>query len=187
MQLCWLCSRDSANLDEEELAAGTLESLAENLSDGLVAPLFWYCCYGPVGALLYRVVNTLDSTVGYRDKFEWFGKPSARADDVINLVPARITSILLIIAAGISGCGDMKKGCRVAWTDSKLTASPNAGWPMSCLAGLLAVKLEKPKEYALNKLGSRPDGSSIKLGHKVVHIAAVLALASACVGVWWQQ
>lgn len=185
LQLCWLCSRDSTNLDGEELA--TLESLAENLSDGFAAPLFWYCCCGPTGALLYRVVNTLDSTIGYRGRFEWFGKPSARLDDVINLIPARITAVLLIIAAGISGSGDAKAGWRVARADSKLTASPNAGWPMSCLAGLLAVKLEKPKEYPLNKAGSRPDGSSIKSGNKVVHLAAVLALTSACTAVWMQQ
>ena len=171
-------------MGEEELAAGTLESLAENLSDGFVAPLFWYCCCGPIGALLYRVVNTLDSTIGYRGKYEWFGKPSARLDDAINLVPARITTVLLIIAAGISRSGDTKTGWRVAWIDSKLTASPNAGWPMSCLAGLLGVKLEKPKEYALNKGGSRPDGSTIKLGQKIVHFASALALASACMAVW---
>ncbi|EJK61042.1 hypothetical protein THAOC_18527 [Thalassiosira oceanica] len=168
---------DSTNLDGEELA--TLESLAENLSDGFAAPLFWYCCCGPTGALLYRVVNTLDSTIGYRGRFEWFGKPSARLDDVINLIPARITAVLLIIAAGISGSGDAKAGWRVARADSKLTASPNAGWPMSCLAGLLAVKLEKPKEYPLNKAGSRPDGSSIKSGNKVVHLAAAIARAAA--------
>jgi len=179
-QLSWLCSRDPSKLGIGELSGATLESLSENLSDGFVAPLFWYVILGPVGALGYRVVNTLDSRVGYRGKFEWFGKPSARLDDVLNLIPARITAVLLAAAAVfVSGCS-ARDGLITAWRDCSQCRSPNAGWPMACMAGLLRVRLEKSGEYCLGSHNA-PDANSIRSGHSVAQLAAGMTLLIAII------
>jgi adenosylcobinamide-phosphate synthase len=182
-QLSWLCSRDPAALDGEQLIGATLESLAENLSDGFVAPLVWYLIGGPAGALVYRAANTLDSRIGYRGKFEWFGKVAARLDDVLNLVPARLTALLIVAAAAaVPGC-DWRLGLRVAWRDCSRCASPNAGWPMGAMAGLLGVQLEKVGEYRLGDATRALEPRSIRTGCKVAHLAGGLAVALACVAI----
>ena len=187
-QLSWLCSRDPSNLSAHELAGATLESLSENLSDGLVAPLFWYTLGGPLGAMGYRVVNTLDSRIGYHGKYEWFGKPSARLDDWLNLVPARITALLLAVAAlAVRQCS-ATNGLVVAWRDCSQCKSPNAGWPMGAMSGLLGVRLEKKGEYCLGGKDNAtlPGVTDIRLGQQVAQLAGALAvavavLASVCV------
>jgi adenosylcobinamide-phosphate synthase len=184
-QLSWLCSRDSSTLSSSDLAAGTLESLAENLSDSFVAPLCWYVLFGPLGALGYRVANTLDSLVGYHGKYEWFGKPSARFDDIINLIPARLTALLLVAAAAlIKGCHAVD-GWRAAWSDCTQCESPNAGWPMSAMAGLLGIILEKKGEYRLGSsvvpVGKEvlPSPAHLRRGQQVAQLAGALAAAVA--------
>jgi len=184
-QLSWLCSRDPTYLNSEELAGGTLESLSENLSDGTVAPWFWYVLLGPVGALGYRVANTLDSRIGYRGgRYEWFGKASARFDDLINLVPARLTALLLCVASyRVERCSP-SKGLHTALHDRRQCSSPNAGWPMGAMAGILGVKLEKRDEYCLGKAipGVRgPTPSDIRRGHGVAQLAGAIALVAAVV------
>jgi len=181
LQLSWLCSRDPTNLNASELAGGTLESLSENLSDGFVAPLFWYVCLGPVGALGYRIINTLDSRIGYRGRYEWFGKSSARLDDLINLIPARITAVLLVVAAlFVKGCS-AQQGIYAAWKDRNQCSSPNAGWPMAAFAGILGVKLSKKGEYCLNSSGVEPGPSNIRAGHRVASIAGGLTVLVAVI------
>lgn len=181
LQLSWLCSRDPSMLNASELAGGTLESLSENLSDGFVAPLFWYVCLGPVGALGYRIINTLDSRIGYRGKYEWFGKPSARLDDLINLIPARITAVLLVVSAMfVKGCSACQ-GIYAAWKDRNQCSSPNAGWPMAAFAGILGVKLSKKGEYCLYSSGVEPGPSNIRAGHRVASIAGGLTVLVAVV------
>jgi len=181
LQLSWLCSRDPTMLNASELAGGTLESLSENLSDGFVAPLFWYVCLGPVGALGYRIINTLDSRIGYRGKYEWFGKPSARLDDLINLIPARITAVLLVVSAMfVKGCS-ARQGINAAWKDRNQCSSPNAGWPMAAFAGILGVKLSKKGEYCLNSSGVEPGPSNIRAGHRVASIAGGLTVLVAVI------
>ena len=175
-QLSWLCSRDPSNLNVSELAGGTLESLSENLSDGFVAPLFWYICLGPVGALGYRIINTLDSRIGYRGRYEWFGKPSARLDDLINLIPARITAVLLVISAVFAKGCSARQGINAAWKDRNQCDSPNAGWPMAAFAGILGVKLSKKGEYCLNSSGVEPVPRNIRAGHQVASIAGGLTV-----------
>jgi len=176
MQLSWLCSRDPSKLSSSDLAGGTLESLSENLSDGFVAPLFWYVLLGPVGALGYRVVNTLDSRIGYRGKYEWFGKPSARFDDLINFIPARLTALLLALAANfVRGC-NASQGLQTAWKDRKQCESPNAGWPMACFAGILGVRLKKDGAYCLGKAGIEPGPTNIRSGHKVAQLAGGMSV-----------
>lgn len=180
-QLSWLCSRDPSNLESAEIAGATLESLSENLSDGLVAPLFWYTLCGALGAMGYRVVNTLDSRVGYRGKYEWFGKPSARLDDILNFIPARMTALLLAAAALIvPGCHALNCLLR-AWNDCNQCESPNAGWPMGAMAGLLGVTLEKKGEYCLNKNATLAGVKSIRLGQQVAQLAGMLFVVLAVV------
>jgi adenosylcobinamide-phosphate synthase len=148
-QLSWLCSRSPSNMSADELAGATLESLSENLSDGFVAPMFWYCLLGPLGSVAYRVANALDSRIGYRGKYEFLGKASARFDDVLNLVPARLTCVFLALAATfVTDCSG-SDGIKTAISDRKQCDSPNAGWPMASMAGLLGVRLEKKGEYCL--------------------------------------
>lgn len=180
-QLSWLCSRDPSHLNSEELAGGTLESLSENLSDGTAAPIFWYVLFGPIGALCYRIANTLDSRIGYRGgRYEYFGKASARFDDLINLIPARLTALSLIFAScAIDGC-NAKNGWLIAFADQNQCASPNAGWPMGAMAGILGVRLEKKGEYCLGiSLGDSAIGPTpldIRKGHKVVQLAGGIVL-----------
>jgi len=181
-QLSWLCSRDPSCLNTSDLAGATLESLSENLSDGFVAPLFWYVLLGPAGALGYRIINTLDSRIGYRGgKYEWFGKPSARFDDLVNIVPARITALFLAAAAVlVRGYDSGRRGLRTAWKDCYRCDSPNAGWPMACFAGILGVQLRKEGAYRLGSADStEPGPTDIRAGHRVAHIAGGITVAVA--------
>jgi adenosylcobinamide-phosphate synthase len=143
-----LCSRDPSALDAGALAAGTIESVAENLSDSFVAPLLYYALLGVPGALAYRAVNTLDAMIGYHGRYEYLGKAAARLDDLLNWIPARLTAAMLVLAGALRG-QDARRGLRVWWRDGARTESPNAGRPMATMAGLLGVRLDKPGHYQL--------------------------------------
>lgn len=185
-QLSWLCSRDPTHLVAVELAGGTLESLAENLSDSLVTPLTWYMLLGPLGAFGFRVINTLDSRVGIRGgRYEYVGKLSARTDDVLNLFSARLTALLLALAAWLWTilCGRRSpqrisafRGLQAAFRDAGQCDSPNAGWPMGAMAGILNVCLEKKGQYALHKTGRPPCHQAIRTGYHVAQLAGILAI-----------
>ncbi len=155
-RLSWhLVSRDTSQLDASRVAAATIESVAENSSDGIVAPLFYYALGGLPAALAYRFVNTADAMLGYRDPdHEWLGKVPARLDDVANLLPSRIAAGLLMLAAPLVGA-DAWRAWRIFQRDRGRTASPNAGHPMSAMAGALNVELEKVGHYKLGA-GLRP-------------------------------
>lgn len=171
-----LCSRDPSALDEGELAAGAVESLAENASDSFVAPLFWYALLGLPGAFAYRAINTLDSMVGYHGEYEWIGKASARLDDLVNLVPARLTALCLLLAGCLAGAR-VTEGLRILRRDRGRTESPNAGWPMAAMAGLLGRRLTKPGHYALGD-GEAPKAADIRLAWRIVSRAAALVAAA---------
>ncbi|MBS1252231.1 MAG: Cobalamin biosynthesis protein CobD [Anaerolineales bacterium] len=144
-----LVSRDTAALDAAQVAAATIESVAENASDGVVAPLLYYALGGLPAVLAYRFVNTGDAMLGYRDDaHEWLGKAPARVDDLANLLPARLTAALLVSAAALAG-EDAGEGWRAWRRDAGETDSPNAGHPMSAMAGALGVELEKAGYYRL--------------------------------------
>lgn len=145
-----LCSRDPDGLDEGQLVGATVESLIENTCDSFVAPLLYYWLLGPGGAVLYRSVNTLDSMIGYRGRYEHTGKVAARLDDVVNFVPARASALALLLTAPLLRLA-VWRGLQTAVRDHALTASPNAGWTMACAAGCLGVRLEKPGHYALGE------------------------------------
>ncbi|MEV6345085.1 cobalamin biosynthesis protein [Actinoplanes sp. NPDC051851] len=136
-----LCGRDPSALDEPELARATVESVAENTSDAVVAPLFWGAVAGPAGLLGYRAANTLDAMVGHRSpRYELFGKASARLDDVLNLVPSRLTGLLTIAVSPLAG-GRPAETARVWRRDRDDHPSPNAGQCEAAMAGALGVRL----------------------------------------------
>jgi adenosylcobinamide-phosphate synthase len=181
--LAWhLVSRDTARLDEPRLAAAVVESVAENASDSLIAPWLFYLLGGLPAALAYRFANTADAMLGYRDaEREWLGKIPARLDDVLNWLPARLTAVLLILAAPWAG-GRPLRGLLVWWRDSSKTASPNAGHPMAAAAGVLGIELEKIGCYRLGagqRLPSAADiGRAIRLLYAVMGMALALAVGT---------
>jgi adenosylcobinamide-phosphate synthase len=176
-ELASLCSRDPAALDDRQLAAATVESLAENASDSFVAPLLYCALFGVPGAVCYRAVNTLDAMIGYRGRYEYLGKTAARLDDALNLVPARVTAGLLLVAAKLTG-RDAAAGWRILVRDGARTASPNAGRPMAAMAGLLGVTLDKPGHYSLGD-GPAPTADTIAAARAVVRVAGACAAALA--------
>jgi adenosylcobinamide-phosphate synthase len=153
-RLAHIVSRDTANLDSGEIRESSLESLAENLSDSVIAPLFWFALFGLPGAAVYRFANTADAMWGYRGRWEWAGKFAARADDLLNLIPARLTAIGLLLL----GSNRIALLLRLP-AEAARTASPNSGWPMGALALSLNVRLRKPQVYALNAGGSAPSAA----------------------------
>lgn len=149
-QLRRLVSRDVHQLDDVGVRESAIESLAENLNDSLVAPLFWFALLGLPGAALYRFANTADAMWGYRGPYEWAGKWAAKLDDLLSWLPARLTALLLCAAAGCwPGLARMR-------AQARLTPSPNGGWPMGAMALLLGVSLRKPGAYALNEQAGAP-------------------------------
>jgi adenosylcobinamide-phosphate synthase len=138
-----IVGRDPARLDEAGVARAALESLAENTSDGIVAPVLWGVLAGLPGLVAYKAINTMDSMIGHRNaRYEAFGKPAARLDDLVNLVPARLTGLLFALASGRPA-----RSLAVMRRDAGLHRSPNAGWPEAALAGALGVRLSGPRVY----------------------------------------
>lgn len=171
-----LVSRETTALSPSQVAAATIESVAENTSDGVVAPLLYYALGGLPAALAYRFVNTADSMLGYRDPaYEWLGKIPARLDDLANLLPARVTAGLLALAAALAG-EDIAGAWRVWRRDASKTASPNAGHPMSAMAGALGVELEKVGHYQLGAGGYPPAPGDIRRAVHLSRMAIVLAV-----------
>ncbi|HUA76733.1 MAG TPA: CobD/CbiB family cobalamin biosynthesis protein [Acetobacteraceae bacterium] len=140
-----IVGRDVSELSPTVVRESALESLAENLNDSWVAPLFWFLVGGLPGAALYRFANTADAMWGVRGPFEWAGKWAARADDVLSCVPARLTALALALAAW--------RRPRGIFREARVTASPNGGWPMGTMALALNVRLSRPGYYVLNAGG----------------------------------
>lgn len=136
-----LVGRDTASLTEKEIVRATVESVSENTSDGIVAPLIYLALGGPACAMAYKAISTLDSMVGYRtDRYRDFGRASARADDLVNWVPARLTAVAMSIAAAIR-LGTGVSAWKISWRDARHHPSPNSGWPEAAMAGALGVQL----------------------------------------------
>lgn len=145
-RLSRIVSRDVSSLDETQVRESALESLSENLSDSVIAPLFWWALLGLPGAIAYRFANTADACWGYRGAWEHKGKWAAVADDILNWIPARFTAILL---------GGSRRFERLR-REAARTPSPNGGWPMGALALALGIRLGKPGVYVLNEAGESP-------------------------------
>ena len=178
-----LCSRDPSALDPGALAAGTIESVAENLSDSFVAPLFFYALFGVPGALAYRAVNTLDAMIGYRGRYEYLGKAAARLDDLLNWIPARLTAAALVLAGALRG-QDARRGLRIWRRDGARTESPNAGRPMAAMAGLLGVRLDKPGHYQLGDAADALSPLKIDEAWRTARLAAWIAAALAALSLF---
>lgn len=178
-RLSWLVSRDTAQLSAGQVRESAIESLAENLNDSVVAPIFWFVLLGLPGAAIYRFANTADAMWGYRGVYrgknwEWAGKWAARADDVLSWLPARLTALLLALAArGLP--------LQALVHEARKTPSPNSGWPMAAMALALGISLGKPGVYTLNPEGRPPEAVDTALaqalGAKVV--VALVSLAGA--------
>jgi len=192
-RLARLVSRNVSQLSEVEVRESAIESLAENLNDSVVAPVFWFLLFGLPGAALYRFANTADAMWGYlgerngRD-WTWAGKWAARADDVLSWVPARLTAALLVLTFSLHCRGSKLGGATLRVVlkslrhDAVRTPSPNSGWPMAAMALLLGVRLGKPGTYTLNATGREPvTGDVLQATHlaktSVVALAVLSALA----------
>ena len=168
-RLSWLVSRDVAQLSAAEVRESALETLAENLNDSLVAPLFWFALLGLPGAALYRFANTADAMWGYPGwrggrYWQWGGKWAAHADDLLSWIPARITALLLALAAGGLPWARLRQ-------ESRRTPSPNGGWPMAALALALDVRLGKPGAYVLHAQGHAPEAQDMVRGLRIARRA----------------
>lgn len=165
-RLSRIVSRDVSGLSESEVRESALESLSENLSDSVVAPLLWWAVLGLPGAALHRFANTADACWGYRGEWEWKGKWAARVDDVLNWIPARVTAILVSGGSGLRGLA----------SEAARTPSPNGGWPMGALALRLGVRLGKPGVYVLNPDGHPPTDVDFRRALRICATAAILSL-----------
>ncbi|MFF5084385.1 cobalamin biosynthesis protein [Actinoplanes sp. NPDC000266] len=180
-----LCGRDPSRLDAPELARATVESVAENTSDAVVAPLFWGGVLGLPGLLAYRAANTLDAMVGHRsERYARFGTPSARLDDALNLVPSRLTGLLTIASAPIAG-GSPRETLRVWRRDRNDHPSPNAGQCESAMAGALGVRLGGRNVY-FGRSETRPflgDGPKPKAVHlrRAARVSALVGVGAAMI------
>jgi adenosylcobinamide-phosphate synthase len=177
-----LCSRDASELDAGGVAAGAVESVAENTADSVVAPLLFFVVFGLPGAIFYRAVNTLDARIGYHGRYELLGKASARLDDLLNWVPARLTAGLLLIVGAWQKL-DARRGWHILWRDGGRTESPNAGRPMAAMAGLLGVRLEKTGHYALGDAVAPVVPQTIAVAWRVARGAALLAFVVAALAI----
>ena len=141
-QVARIVGRDTSQLTAQEVRTAALETLAENLSDGVIAPLFWFALLGTPGMLAYKMVNTLDSMIGYRtERYKDFGCWAARIDDVANYIPARLTALLMVIASGKLSL------LKFVWKNGQRHASPNSGYPEAALAGALNCRFGGPHYY----------------------------------------
>lgn len=144
-----IVGRDPQSLDEHGVARAAIESLAENSSDGVIAPVFWFAVLGLPGLVAYKVVNTADSMIGHlTPKHAAFGWASARLDDLINIPASRLTALFFYLASALIPDLESRGARRAVWRDARKHRSPNAGWPESAMAGALGLKLAGPRIYA---------------------------------------
>ncbi len=188
-RLARIVGRDTAHLDAQEVRKAVFETMAENLNDGVVAPLFFYALGGVPAMMAYKMVNTLDSMIGHRDaRYEQFGKAAARLDDAANFIPARVTALLMVLAAGSA------RGLRFVFCYGRAHASPNAGYPEAALAGILDLRFGGPLIYDGERIekpwigeNSRTIAASeINAVVRLNHAVALLAVALAGGIAWWR-
>jgi adenosylcobinamide-phosphate synthase len=192
-----IVGRDPQVLDEAGVARAAIESLAESSSDGVIAPLFWLAIFGLPGIALYKAINTADSMVGHRnERYTDFGWASARLDDVVNWIPARLTALLFAGASFLVKGADAEASWATALRDARKHASPNAGWPEAAVAGALGFSLGGPRSYAgeMVDLPTMGDGKrdlgpadiekALKLYRVMLNLALVACIAVAVLG--WQ-
>ena len=183
-QMSSLVSRDPSQLTTGQMAAGAIESVAENITDSIVGPLLAFALFGLPGAVAYRAINTLDSMVGYHGRYEYLGKASARLDDLVNLVPARLAALLLWLSTAILPGMAAGRAGRIMIAHRGRTESPNAGWTMAAMAGGLGVTLEKVGHYRLGDPAPEPGAPHIGRATRALYATTALS-AAAAIGILW--
>ena len=170
--LSMIVKRNTTNLDKNHVLSGVLESISENTVDGITGPMFYYAFFGLSGAFFYRIVNTADSMIGYKnDLFKNLGWFTATCDTILNYIPSRLTGLMMIISAALLH-NNWRHSYKIMMRDGKKTESPNAGYPMAALAGALETKFEKINHY---KLG---DGEIILTKQHVISAINIMKLTS---------
>lgn len=145
-RVSYIVGRETKDLSQEEIIKATIETVAENTSDGIIGPLFFIMIFGAPGGICYKFINTMDSMLGYKDeKFKAIGYFPAKVDDIFNFLPARLTSFLMLVSS--IGKFDFKRGLKITLRDRRKHASPNSGYPESTVAGLLGIKLGGNSSY----------------------------------------
>jgi adenosylcobinamide-phosphate synthase len=180
-----LVSRPASGLTGQQIASATIESLAENLPDSVLAPALAFLIGGLGGAYGYRAANTLDAMIGYHGDHEELGKVAARLDDLFNLAPARIAALLLAASALVTG-DDARAALTTMCVDAGRTESPNAGWPMSAAAGALGVRLEKPGHYCLGGDYRQPAAADIARARRLLWTSVALGAAVVNLALLWR-
>lgn len=185
-KVAMMVGRDTENLDEAEVSRAAIESVAENTVDGVTAPMFYALLAGPVGAIVYKAINTLDSTFGYKnERYMRFGRASAKLDDVANYIPARLTALLLPAAAALTGL-NAKNAIIMIFRDGKKHPSPNSGLCEAGTAGALGIRLgglnyyfgEASEKPALGDAGSAISAEHIRLANRLMYATYFLCLAA---------
>ena len=182
-----IVGRAPEHLDRHGVARGAIESCAENFSDGVIAPVFWYVLFGLPGLLVYKAVNTMDSMIGHMTpRYRAFGMTAARLDDVLNLIPARLAGLFLVFAAIFTPGAHPLKALKVMLRDSGKHRSMNAGWPEGATAGALDLALAGPRRYSQNVVDDPwiGDGSARAKVQDIRRMLYLYVVASLINGVW---
>jgi adenosylcobinamide-phosphate synthase len=168
--LSMIVSRNTKDLDEEHILSGAIESIADSIVDGILSPLFYFSIFGSTGAFIFRVINTLDSMIGYKEKYyEKIGWMAAKADTYANYIPARTTAVLMIFAVIIAKA-DWKNSINIFKKERNHTISINSGHPISVLAGALRVRLEKLDHYTIGEPIEKISIEKCKMAIKIMKI-----------------
>ena len=186
-----IVGRDVSAMDSSGLIKAALESLAENFSDAVIAPCFWYLIGGVPGLVAYKAINTADSMVGHRTpRYRHFGMAAARLDDLVNLIPARLSALLIVLAGGLLGRINMIEAVRLVRCQAPAHVSPNAGWPEAALAYVLSLQLGGSRQYG----GYRIDGAyfgkgrhealpkDIETGLRIIGISWIMLVLALLIG-----
>ena len=172
--LSMIVKRNTTNLDKNHVFSGVLESISENTVDGITGPLFYFAIFGLPGAFVYRVINTVDSMIGYKtDIFKnvgWFG---ANCDKILNYIPSRLTGFIMILSAMILG-NNWRKSYEIMIRDGRKTKSPNAGYPMAAIAGALGAKFEKIDHYSLGDGNISFTKDHVKSAISIMKVTSIL-------------
>ncbi len=173
-KLSMIVKRNTKNLDKQHIISATLESISENIVDGITGPLFYYSIFGLVGAFVYRTVNTADSMIGYKTEiFRNVGWFSANCDKILNFIPSRLTSLVMVFSCIILK-EDWRHSLHIMKRDGPKTESPNAGYPMATLAGALGIRFEKIEHYVLGDGNSELSEQHFKSAISIMKITTIL-------------
>lgn len=174
-QLSMIVKRPTKDLDKQHIISGTVESIAENTVDGVTGPIFYFAFFGVPGAFIYRIINTIDSMIGYKtwmfENLGWFG---ANCDKILNYIPSRLTGLIMVLGAGLLGY-DWQNSYRVMSSDARKLSSPNAGYPIAALAGALCMKLEKIDHY---EVGSNNNTDPSKEHYSIIRAIKLMKITS---------